>query len=229
MRQMAFSRTTPQVLDRSKTVTRRAGYSWMALRPGQLVQAVERAQGLKRGEHVRRLAVLRILDVRLETLAAITADDVRAEGFGDLAPHDFVAFFCRTHRGVQPTSEVVRIAFAYVDDVEAAPAGNRPMSRRRTRPRCQDCQAPCSRHAVRCRRCAAKAATRLRGHRLLARPSRDEDYRPTDADLARVERQLRRLEQLRRYHRRALTVEETWAQRTVPVDQAYTVVAGVTR
>jgi len=119
MKHMAFALTTPQVRARTKTVTRRAGHGWLALRRGQLVQAVAKGQGLKKGEQVERLTVLRILDVRLEPLAAITSDDVRAEGFGDMAPHDFVAFFCRTHTGVQPTSEVVRIAFAYVDGVEA--------------------------------------------------------------------------------------------------------------
>lgn len=130
MRQMAFSLTTPQVLDRSKTVTRRAGPSWMSLRPGQLVQAIEKGQGLKKGEQVHKLAVLRIRDVRLETLAAITPADVRAEGFGELAPHDFVAFFCRTHKGIVPTSEVVRIEFAYDDDYQE-PA---PVRRRRREP-----------------------------------------------------------------------------------------------
>jgi hypothetical protein len=124
---MTFSLTTAQVLDRSKTVTRRAGLGWMSLRPGQLVQAVEKGMGLKRGESVNRLAVLRVRDVRLETLASITPDDVRAEGFGDLPPHDFVAFFCRTHKGIRPTSEVVRIAFDYVQDY----AGPVPVRRRR--------------------------------------------------------------------------------------------------
>lgn len=127
MRQMAFSLTTPQVLDRSKTVTRRAGMGWLSLKPGQLVQAIEKSQGLKKGESVQKLAVLRIRAVRLETLGAITPEDVRAEGFGDLAPHDFVAFFCKTHKGVSPTSEVVRIAFEYVDGY-ASPA---PVRRRR--------------------------------------------------------------------------------------------------
>lgn len=127
MRQMAFSLTMPQVLDRSKTVTRRAGLGWMSLRPGQLVQAIEKGQGLKRGEQVQKLAVLRIRDVRLVTLGAITPEDVRAEGFGEMAPHDFVAVFCRTHKGIGPTSEVVRIAFEYVDDY-ASPA---PARRRR--------------------------------------------------------------------------------------------------
>jgi len=117
VRHIAFSLTTPQVLGRSKTVTRRAGYGWMTLRRGQLLQAIEKGQGLKKGEQVK-------------TLAAITPDDVRAEGFGDLAPHDFVAFFCRTHKGIHPTSEVVRMEFEYVDGVEDTAAPRKGRARR---------------------------------------------------------------------------------------------------
>jgi len=130
VRHMAFSLTTPQVLDRTKTVTRRAGFGWMTLRRGQLLQAIEKGQGLKKGEQVQKLAVIRVRTVHLETLAAITPDDVRAEGFGDLPPHDFVSFFCRTHKGIQPTSEVVRIEFEYVDGVEDTPAPRKGRARR---------------------------------------------------------------------------------------------------
>jgi hypothetical protein len=35
-----------------------------------------------------------------------------------MTPHEFIAFFCRTHRGTQPTDEVVRVEFAYVDQAE---------------------------------------------------------------------------------------------------------------
>lgn len=122
MRQMAFSLTTPQVLARTKTVTRRAGMGWMALRPGQLVQAVEKGMGLKRGEQVNKLAVLRVRSVRLEPLIAIDEADVIAEGFPDLTPHEFIAFFCRTHRKVHPSSEVVRIEFAYLDAADVPPS-----------------------------------------------------------------------------------------------------------
>lgn len=118
MRLMAFSLTTPQVQARTKTVTRRAGFGWLALKPGQRVQAVEKGMGLKKGETVNRLAVLRIVDVRLEPLIAIDQADVNAEGFPEMTPHEFIAFFCRTHRGTQPTDEVVRVQFEYADQAE---------------------------------------------------------------------------------------------------------------
>jgi hypothetical protein len=112
---MAFSLTTPQVQARTKTVTRRAGMGWLALKPGMHVQAVEKGMGLKKGETVKRLAELRIVDVRLEPLLAIDQADVNAEGFPEMTPHEFIAFFCRTHRGIEPTHEVVRVQFEYVD------------------------------------------------------------------------------------------------------------------
>jgi hypothetical protein len=115
---MAFSLTTPQVQARTKTVTRRAGHAWLCLKPGMHVQAVEKGMGLKKGETVNRLAVLRIIDVRLEPLIAIDQADVNAEGFPEMTPHEFIAFFCRTHRGTQPTDEVVRVEFAYLDQAE---------------------------------------------------------------------------------------------------------------
>jgi hypothetical protein len=132
MRLMAFSLTTPQVLARTKTVTRRAGYSWMTLKPGQLVQAVEKGMGLKKGQQVTRLAVLRIRDVRLEPLYRITPEDVVAEGFPEMTPQAFVEFFCRTHRGVTAHSEVVRIAFEYADEAALPAPARRPRRRART-------------------------------------------------------------------------------------------------
>lgn len=66
MRQMSFSLTTPQVLARTKTVTRRIG--WWYLRRGQILRAIEKGQGLKKGEKVRLLGFIRILSTRTERL-----------------------------------------------------------------------------------------------------------------------------------------------------------------
>ncbi len=120
MRHMSFALTKPQIQDRSKTVTRRLG--WLLLRPGDLVQAVEKCQGLKKGEKVRPLAVIRIVGVSLERLGVLTSDDVYGrretglEGFSELTPAAFVAMFCRTHKGCTPETEVTRIEFEYVDE-----------------------------------------------------------------------------------------------------------------
>ena len=92
MRNISFQLTRPQIVARTKTVTRRVGWQW--LEPGTLLSAVEKTQGLKKGEHVVRLATLRVLSVRRERLDQITAADCAAEGFPELTPAQFVAMFC---------------------------------------------------------------------------------------------------------------------------------------
>jgi hypothetical protein len=113
---MSFALTTPQVLDRTKHVTRRTG--WQFLKAGDLVQAVERARGLKRGEH-KRLAVLRVVSVRREPLRRMLEEtaygerEVRLEGFAARSPQQFVEFFVATH-DCTADDEVTRIQFEYV-------------------------------------------------------------------------------------------------------------------
>lgn len=114
---MSFALTTTQVLDRTKTVTRRLG--WETLKPGTLLQAVEKGQGLKKGERVRKLAVIRVVDIRRERLDAITGEDVVREGFPKLSPRSFVLMFCDTHRKCMSITPVTRIEFEYVDEVPA--------------------------------------------------------------------------------------------------------------
>jgi len=111
MRNMSFMLTTPQVLARTKTVTRRCG--WTFLKPGDRLQAIEKGQGLKKGETVRRLAVIRVVSVRREPLSAITHQDVLREGFHSWATTDFVSFFCGSHKGCTPTTVITRIEFDY--------------------------------------------------------------------------------------------------------------------
>jgi hypothetical protein len=138
MRNMSFMLTTEQIRNRTKTVTRRVG--WTFLKPGDLVRAVERCQGLKKGEKMRPLAVLRVENVRREVLAQMTdglspsygVDEVRAEGFQEMTPAQFVEMFCATHKvpdnrawglpkrkrqafPMLPCDEVTRIEFSYVD------------------------------------------------------------------------------------------------------------------
>jgi hypothetical protein len=116
MRQMSFTQTAPQLLDRSKTVTRRLG--WSFLKPGDRVQAVEQAQGLKRGEKVQRIAVLEIVSVTRGLLGDVAHDpqETAREGFPELSPHEFVAMFGRMHRGAVAETPVTRIEFRVVED-----------------------------------------------------------------------------------------------------------------
>jgi len=91
---------------------------------------------------------------------------------------------------------------------------------------CHDCKGVCSRGHDRCKGCAAKHRAVSEGRPLVVGVSRDEDYRPTVAELVTVERKLQRLQARRRYTRRPLTVEEIWSQQGLPVDQEYASFAG---
>lgn len=115
MRLISFSYTQPQILARTKTVTRRAG--WLNLAPGQLLRGVHKAMGLKAGESPRELAIIRVVSARQERIDAIDAADCAREGFPDLSPTQFVEFFCREFR-CTPDTIVTRIEFAYVNDPE---------------------------------------------------------------------------------------------------------------
>lgn len=109
---MSFSATTPQMRARAKTVTRRLG--WIKLKPGDIVWAVEKAMGLGKGGKVVRIGLIRIVDVRMEPLLAITPEDVAAEGFPDMSRGEFIALFCRINACL-PTTMVRRIQFEYLD------------------------------------------------------------------------------------------------------------------
>lgn len=122
MRSISFSLTTPQVRVRLKTVTRRTG--WRFLRPGDLLQPVVKAQGIKRGAHVEKIGnPIRVVSVRRERLDAMLEDpdygrdEVAREGFaGDPekgTPEGFVDFFADSHR-CRPQDEITRIEFEYM-------------------------------------------------------------------------------------------------------------------
>jgi hypothetical protein len=119
MRNMSFSATTAQFRARTKTVTRRLG--WAALKPGMVVMAVEKAQGLKKGEHVVKLGPIRITEAWPEPLDVIDQADVIAEGFPELTTEQFVHFFCE-YNGCTPDTIVNRIAFEYITTTNDTPS-----------------------------------------------------------------------------------------------------------
>jgi hypothetical protein len=118
---MSFSMTTEQIRARTKTVTRRVG--WTFLKAGDSIQAVVKCCGLKKGEKLEQICVLRIISVRSEPVRAMVDDtdygleECRREGFAsdpDLQwPDRFVAWFCATHKR-EPSDIVTRIEFEYV-------------------------------------------------------------------------------------------------------------------
>ncbi len=112
-RNMSFSLTTEQMRRREKTVTRRIG--WAFLRDGDVLWAVEKAQGLKKGEKVKRICLISVVFQRWEPLNSITKDDCVREGFPEMAPDEFVEMFCRANKWT-PNKQVNRIEFRYIED-----------------------------------------------------------------------------------------------------------------
>lgn len=92
---MAFSMTTPQMYAHTKDVTRRLG--WANLKAGDIVTAVVKGMGLKKGEKIQVIGPIEILSVRSEPLYEITPDDVLREGFPEYNTEEFIAFFCKGH------------------------------------------------------------------------------------------------------------------------------------
>jgi hypothetical protein len=110
-RNMSFAMTAEQFKARTKTVTRRFG--WWFLKPGDEVRGVEKAMGLKKGETIKPLGMIRIVSTRPEPLNEITPDDVAREGFPDWTPEQFVKMLV-DHYGVSPSAPVNRIQFEYL-------------------------------------------------------------------------------------------------------------------
>jgi len=99
-------------MDGTKTVTRRMG--WARLKAGDRLRAVRKVMGLKKGEQVHVLGEIEVVSATREPLSWITPEDVIREGFPGMTPIEFVAFFCRSHAGCEPATEITRIEFRKV-------------------------------------------------------------------------------------------------------------------
>ena len=110
-RNMSFALTTKQIMDETKTVTRRLG--WWFLKPGDIVWACEKCMGLKKGEKVKRLKKIRIVSTTPERLGKMTYGECYKEGFPELLPSEFIDMFTKRMGGDYFTI-VNRIEFEYV-------------------------------------------------------------------------------------------------------------------
>ena len=119
MRLMSFSMSTEQVRRREKTVTRRFG--WWDLEPGTLLQPVEKAQGLRKGEHVVKIGgPIRVVSTTAEfvfTIKEYGKAELAREGFPDMTAEEFIAMLCQANRRAY-VDTVNRIEFEYVDVAE---------------------------------------------------------------------------------------------------------------
>ncbi|MAO42136.1 MULTISPECIES: hypothetical protein [Leeuwenhoekiella] len=115
MRRMSFALTKEQVKNQSKNVTRRQG--WANLKPGDLVQPVEKCMGLKKGEKQKLIGgPIRILSNRPEPVDAIriSKNECVREGFPDWTAREFIALYCATNK-IKPGDTCNRIHFEYVN------------------------------------------------------------------------------------------------------------------
>ena len=76
--------------------------------------------GLKKGEKVVVMGQNKTLSTRWEPLRRLIDDpeygqeEVAKEGFPWMTPQQFVDFFCSTHAGCTPDTDVNRIEFEYL-------------------------------------------------------------------------------------------------------------------
>jgi hypothetical protein len=117
---MSFSMTTQQIRDGSKLVTRRLAWLKLVGKSGILLQGVVKGMGLKKGEHVEKIRVIRLVEARREPLRRMIDDldygwcEVSLEGFPDMHPANFVTWFCKGHH-CTPDRMITRIEFEYVE------------------------------------------------------------------------------------------------------------------
>jgi len=110
---MSFIATKKQIYKKEKTVTRRLG--WKSLKIGNMLWAVEQCQGVGKGNKVKRIWYILVLDTRWEPLKNITQADCIKEGFPELSPSQFVDMFCQLNKAKKctPDTLVNRIEFCY--------------------------------------------------------------------------------------------------------------------
>lgn len=96
-RRMSCSLTVDQVKARTKTETRRHVDTWKNLRPGDELILVEKAMGLPKGAHQKIIGLVIVTENVVERLYDITDAGVVAEGFPDMTPGEFCAFWADSH------------------------------------------------------------------------------------------------------------------------------------
>lgn len=117
-RLLSVALTEAQVLDRTKTVTRRLGW-WRDVNgrhliyPGDELDLCRKVMGRRKGEPLVRLCRVRVVDVKRERLELCTDEDAAREGFPDMTGAEFVDWWANTF-GIHPVDFVTRIEWEYL-------------------------------------------------------------------------------------------------------------------
>lgn len=128
-RLMSVAYTEASVWDRTKTVTRRKGW-WedkngrRILKPGDRLTLCRKVMGRKPGEPIVTVALVEVVSVEREELAALTmspaygAEEMTLEGFPGMDPVDFIQRYFVEAQGMDPLATVTRIEWKYLDEPE---------------------------------------------------------------------------------------------------------------
>lgn len=120
MRNISFSATTKQIRDQNKTVTRRIG--WWFLKPGDHLCAVEKAQGLKKGEKIKRICEIVVISTRPEMIYDLIEnpgyfkEEMIKEGFPGMTEDEFFNLFMKLNGFDYTEDPINRIEFRYLSD-----------------------------------------------------------------------------------------------------------------
>lgn len=132
-RLMSVAYTERAVVERRKTVTRRAGW-WLdkngrrLLHVGNRLTLCRKVMGRKPGEPLVRLVDVEVLSVRREPLHFLTdrnhrvyaEREVALEGFHGMDPHEFVQRFFVDAQGMSLDDDVTRIEWRYLEHDDTA-------------------------------------------------------------------------------------------------------------
>lgn len=110
-RNISFAMTIEAVKNKTKTVTRRV--TWKNVTVGLVLCGVEKAMGLRRGESIKRLGLIKVISLSQEPLNSITKEECVKEGFPDMEPAEFVDLICKAYK-CAPDQIVNRIEFEYL-------------------------------------------------------------------------------------------------------------------
>jgi hypothetical protein len=111
-RNMSFMLTTKQMYAREKTHTIRDG--WWNLKPGEIINAVEKCQGLKKGQRIVRICQIRVKIAREARLIDVTPELCIMEGFPNLTPDVFAMMLMQHNSKITLTKPLNFIEFEYI-------------------------------------------------------------------------------------------------------------------
>lgn len=129
-RLMSVAYTEQAVVERRKTVTRRAGW-WedkrgrRILHPGDRLTLCRKVMGRKPGEPLVRLCDVEVVDARREPLGLMSVEwgrhvyathEVADEGFPGMDPDEFLRRYFLDAQGLTLDDVVTRIQWRYLDD-----------------------------------------------------------------------------------------------------------------